>query len=88
MKKNTFYKKMDDIRKGAINATANVIAGPAIIKSKLSQFRSGSDARILKEENSYAGAPDRNADGSVSDAFKVRTVARPVRDRLMKKKKK
>lgn len=77
---------MDDIRKGAVNATASALSAPSVIRSKLSQAKAGSDFRVLKNANGYKGSPDRDADGSISDAFRARSVAEPVKMRLSKKK--
>ena len=85
MKENTFYKKMDDIRKGAINATAAVLAAPATMRANSEMRQSDEDLRLLKEERASKGAPNYNPDGSVTRAFKTRSLAGDVKERLTMK---
>lgn len=42
------------------------------------------DLKLLKEKKKYGNAPDRNADGSVTDAYKTRFMA----DEMVNKRKK
>jgi hypothetical protein len=62
MKQNTFQKKMDDIRKKAINATATVIAAPKILKSKRVQGMANSEVAAIKAARGYKDAPMNNPD--------------------------
>lgn len=86
MRASNFYKKMGSFGKGVTDKVATVMAAPAIIKSKISQSRSGSNARILKEANSYKGAPDYDGSGKITDAFKVRSVAEGVKSKMKNRK--
>lgn len=81
MKQNTFYRKMDDIRKNAVGVAQ-------IAKAKLVKPRQDSDFATLKKANQFAGAPKDpfDSNGNPTEAFMARTAAEPVKKRLMKKK--
>ena len=87
MKTNTFMKKMDGIRKAAINTSAAVISAPARIKSIRSQETADKDFGTLRAERGYKGAPDFEDNGMPSEAFKVRSYAKEVKSKLISKKK-
>ena len=86
MRASTFYKKMGSFGKGVVDKVSAVMAAPAIIKGKISQTKSGINADVLRQANAYKGAPDRDASGNMSDAFKVRSVAEGVKAKMTKKK--
>jgi len=81
MKKTTLLNKMDKIRKKAINATANVISGPAQIKSALVQRRAKKETNIIKRARAYD-------DDTRDEAVFARTDARIVKDKIAKRSKK
>jgi len=87
MKKSTYANKVKNIIKKAQNTVGTVIAAPAIVKSKTKQNRADSDFKALKKAKEYAGAPDFDDYGKPTDAFKARTVADGVKQRLTRKKK-
>jgi len=71
--------------KTVINATANLISAPAQIKAAMAQSQANSDVATIKRARSYDNAPNFNNDGTVSDAFKARSLANDVTDRLKAK---
>lgn len=86
MKAKTFARQMDNIRKGAINATATVLSAPSVLKSRISQASGNADFKALKTANGYKGAPDFD-NGVPTDAFKARSVADGVKRKMLKKQK-
>ena len=63
---------------GAGNAIGSTIALPKTLSAKLTEMRSGSDAKVLKDVRKYEGAPAFK-DGQITDAGKLRRVADMVR---------
>lgn len=59
----------------------------ANFKARKSMKQADSDVATIKRARSYDNAPNFNNDGSVSDAFKARSLAQDVKDRLNKKNK-
>ena len=86
MRASTFYKKMGSFGKGVVDKVSTVMAAPTVIKSKMSRTKSGINADVLRQANMYKGAPDRDSNGNMSDAFKVRSVAEGVKAKMAKKK--
>lgn len=84
-------KKVDKIFHSAAGTlkdfTANIISAPAQIRAKRSMRQADSDVATLKRARSYDNAPNHNNDGTLSDAFKARSLAQDVKDRLNKKNK-
>ena len=68
----------------ASSAVSNIIAAPAIIKSKRAQSQATKDVATIKRARSYDNAPDFNEKG-VTDAFKARSLADEVKTRRTKK---
>lgn len=87
MKKSTYYKKIDNIRKKAINATANVISAPARAKASYVKKRSDNEVKILKNARNSKGAP-KFYKGKPTEAFKYKTAAEVVRRNIKKRNKK
>lgn len=81
MNKSSIAQKMG---RGIINATANILSAPAQIKSARSQSQADSDFKVLKKANQYDKAPNFQ-NGQPTNAFKVRSMAQDVKNRLMKK---
>ena len=55
------------------------------IKANRAKNQADKDVAAIKLARSYDNAPNRNEDGSVSDAFKARAMADEVRDRISSK---
>ena len=53
------------------------------IREANAKYKSDSDLNTVKEARKYDNAPNRNSDGSVTDAFKVRSMRNEVKERLM-----
>lgn len=87
MKKSAYYKKIDNIRKKAINASANVISAPAQIKSKYISARADSETKTIKNARKYKGMPDF-IDGKPSEGYKARFMAQVVKDKIKKRNEK
>ena len=89
MKKSTFQKKLDNIRKKAtakvIDVTSDVLSAPAQLKAKSAIKRSSKDTHILKMARKSKGAPQFDAKGKPTEGFKWQTLAVEVKDRLKKK---
>lgn len=87
MKTNTFFNKINQIRKDAIDKTSTAISAPTVMVNKIKQSRSNADYKVLKESNKIPkSAPDYTPDGEVTDYFKTRTVANNIRNRMSKRK--
>lgn len=69
-----------------INTTADIISIPTKLKARKIMKQADSDVKILKLARSYDNAPDKNDDGTFTDAYKARSLARDVKERLSKKK--
>lgn len=54
-------------------------------KSRKAVKESGQDAQLIKTARAYDNAPNRNMDGSMSDAFKARSLANDARERTKKR---
>jgi len=86
MKTSTYLNKMKSIRDKASAPVANIIAAPAMIKSKMSQSKSTANFNVLKQANAIPkNAPDYNSNGDVTDTFKVKSVAEGVKMKMKKK---
>lgn len=85
MKKDTYFKKVDAIRKKAINTVANVISAPAQIKSKYIQNRADREVNIIKKARAYDNASDWNNDGTPSNAAFARADAAKVKEKILKR---
>lgn len=92
MRKDTYEKKMKNIRMEAtkkpsfVNRVKQNTKGlvqmakaPGIIN------KANSDVKKLKLARSYDNAPNRNNDGSISDAGMARSLANEVKERRMKR---
>jgi len=87
---NIFHKSAgyaSSAKEKIIDVTSDVLSAPARLKARKTMRQADSDVKILKEARAYDNAPNFNDDGSVTDAFKVRSLARGVKDRLNKKNK-
>jgi len=87
MRKSTYFKKMNSFGKVVVDKVATVISTPSVIKSNMSARRANADADVMLEAKKYKGMPDNDGSGKITDAFKVRSVAQGVKDRMMKRKK-
>lgn len=85
--KDAFDKATGESTRRITDRVSDVLSAPARIKSALKQRRSKIDYLRIKRARSYGNAPDFNEDGTVSDAFKARSLSREVKNRLTKKKK-
>lgn len=85
MRKDTYHKKVKEIIQKAKGVPTNALLNakglvsiarkPGIVK------RANKDVKILKTARAYDNAPNRNNDGSISDAGMARSLANDVRDR-------
>ena len=88
MRASDFYKKMGSFGKGVVNKVSTAMAAPSIIKAKITKTNSGINADVLRQANALKGAPDRDSSGAMTDAFKVRSVAEGVKEKMTRKNKK
>ena len=91
MKKETYERKVREIvqkaRAGTIGVTASALSAPQRVKSMMVSSRADSDVRVIKRARAFDDAPNFNLDGSVTDAFKARSVSWGVKERLKRKNK-
>ena len=88
MRKTTFYKKLDNIRKGAINATANVMSAPAQYKAFRAKGKADQDVKSIKMVRENKDAPDFDNDGKETEMYYRRnrvTLLKAERDFKNKK---
>lgn len=81
-----YHSGVATLKKKVIGVTSDILSAPARMKANRVIKQADSDVKILKEARAYDNAPNFNDDGSVTDAFKVRSLASDVKDRLKKKK--
>lgn len=72
------------IRNKIVGTTSDVLSAPTRAFYGYKRMKADSDFNTLKRAKSYNNAPDYNPNGSVTDAFKARSLARDVKDRLTK----
>ena len=77
---------LSNIGKKVVGVASNVISAPQQFGAWKAKNRADSDVNILKKARGYDNAPDWNKDGSLSDAQKMRSAAKDVKKRLLKKK--
>lgn len=75
------------IKQGVIGATSDILSAPAKLKAIRSKQQADSDISTLKTARSYKGAPGMDMNGNPTDAFKARSLAQDVSDRLTAKNK-
>ena len=83
MKKTTFFKKLNNIRKGAINATANVISAPAQYKAFRAKGKADQDVKSIKLVRENKDAPDYDENGKETEMYYHRnrvTLLKAARD--------
>ena len=73
------------IKQGVIGATSDVLSAPAKLKAIRSKQQADSDVSTLKTARSYKSAPSMSSNGMPTDAFKARSLAFDVKDRLASK---
>ena len=88
MRASDFYKKMGSFGKGTVNKISNVMAAPARARAAYVTSKSGLQADVLRQANASNGAPQRDASGAITDAFKIQSVAEGVKEKMMRKSKK
>jgi hypothetical protein len=90
MKRKTLISKMNRIAKNASKRVTNTVgtamAAVPILKSKYKQYKTGLEAKHLKETRKYKDMPDF-IDGKPSDGLKMRTVAEGIKMKYNKKRK-
>ena len=74
------------IPKGVVNATANVLSAPAVIKSGLKQRKNKIATLRLKDAQKFKGMPDFDDEGNVTEGFKARSLANEVKVKMNKPK--
>lgn len=81
------------IRNNLINSptgkiTSAIVGGYYDLKTKLNKKKSDSDVAVLKNARNYDNAPDFDAEGMPTDAFKTRQAAEKIKERLIKNQEK
>lgn len=70
------------VKSNIIDKASDILSAPSRIASSIRKSASDSDYKVLKAAQGYKGAPNFNDDGSVTGAFKTRSVASGIRKRL------
>jgi hypothetical protein len=86
MKISTYNRKIKNIikrsKKKATDVTGTIIASPKIIKSKMSIKKGAKDLKTIERARAYDNAPNFNSKGKPTDAYKARSLAKDVKDRV------
>ena len=82
-----FKKKVKQMRRKVINATANVLSAPSRARSKYRGKKADAYRSVLKKARAGKGAP-QFANGKPTDAFKYQTTANAIRTKLKRKARK
>ena len=88
MRASDFHKKMGSFGKGVVDKVSNVMAAPARAVANYKISKSGLQADVLRQANASKGAPQRDASGAITDAFKIQSVAEGVKSKMTRKNKK
>lgn len=73
---------LNNIKRGVINATADVLSAPAKMRALRAKQQADSDVSILKTARAYKNAPNQANGGQAGMA---RSLASDIKDRLAKK---
>lgn len=77
--------KASALKSKVIGTVSDVLSGPSRLKHAIRGARADADRKVLKLARGYDDAPNRNLDGSISEAFKVRSVADSIRNKYKNK---
>lgn len=71
-----------------IDFTSDAMSYPTRMKYKWMGDKADRQAKIIKTARAYDDAPDRNSDGTLSDAYKFRSASKDIKERLREEKRK
>lgn len=76
---------MHKVIQKVIGVAADAISAPAQYRAYKAEKQADYDVDTLRKARAYDNASNTNADGGPSDAFKARSAAEEVRQRLSNK---
>ena len=78
-------EKTKALKKKVTGAVGSALSLPSRIKEGRRGARYDSDRKVLQTAKAYDNAPNFNDDGSITDAYKTRFMAKVIRDKYTNK---